>query len=156
MILKFFLNVSKKAQKERFLERLEKSEKNWKFSLADAQERNHWKAYMNAYQDGIRATASKEAPWYVVPADKKWFARLVVAGAIYDALAKLGLRYPEVGPEKKKELAAARAELLGETKTNGARSRTRARSAERPRPSPEREAAPAPQPSAPSTEEAGQ
>jgi PPK2 family polyphosphate:nucleotide phosphotransferase len=114
VILKFFLNVSKKAQKERFLERLERPEKNWKFSLADAKERGHWGDYMRAYQDAIRATASKHAPWYVVPADKKWFARLVVAGAIYDALAKLKLRYPEVGPEKKKELAAARAALLRE------------------------------------------
>jgi PPK2 family polyphosphate:nucleotide phosphotransferase len=121
VILKFFLNVSRKAQKERFLERLERPEKNWKFSLADAQERSHWKAYMNAYEDGIRATASRQAPWYIVPADKKWFARLVVAGAICDALAKLKLRYPEVGPEKRKELAAARAQLLGETKTAAAR-----------------------------------
>jgi PPK2 family polyphosphate:nucleotide phosphotransferase len=115
LILKFFLNVSKKAQKERFLERLERPEKNWKFSLADAQERKHWRAYMDAYQDAIGKTAAQHAPWYVVPADKKWFARLVVAGAIYEALAKLKLRYPEVGPEKKKELAAARAELMGET-----------------------------------------
>jgi len=117
VILKFFLNVSKKAQKERFLERLERPEKNWKFSLADAQERKHWRAYMDAYQDAIGETAAQHAPWYVVPADKKWFARLVVAGAIYEALAKLRLRYPEVGPEKKKELAAARAELMGETKS---------------------------------------
>jgi PPK2 family polyphosphate:nucleotide phosphotransferase len=117
VILKFFLNVSKKAQKERFLERLERPEKNWKFALADAQERKHWKAYMDAYQDAIGRTAAKHAPWYVVPADKKWFARVVVAGAIYDALGKLRLRYPEVGPEKKKELAAARAELIGEAKS---------------------------------------
>jgi PPK2 family polyphosphate:nucleotide phosphotransferase len=116
LILKFFLNVSRKEQKGRFLERLERPEKNWKFALADAQERKHWKDYMAAYQDVIRATARKHAPWYVVPADKKWFARLVVAGAIYDALAKLGLRYPVVGPDKKKELAAARVELLREKK----------------------------------------
>ena len=120
VILKFFLNVSKKAQKERFLERLERPEKNWKFSLADAKERGHWNDYQRAYQDLIRATASKEAPWFVVPADRKWFARLVVAGAIYDALEKLKLRYPEVGPEKKKELAAARAELLREGKAGKA------------------------------------
>ncbi|HKZ31733.1 MAG TPA: polyphosphate kinase 2 family protein [Vicinamibacteria bacterium] len=117
LIVKFFLNVSKKAQKERFLERLEEPEKHWKFSLADAQERKHWRAYMDAYQDAIAKTATKDAPWYVVPADKKWFARLVVAGAIYEALAKLKLRYPEVGPEKKKELAAARAALMGEAKS---------------------------------------
>ena len=116
LVLKFFLNVSRKEQKQRFLERLERPEKNWKFSIADAHERKHWKDYMEAYQDVIRATATKDAPWYIVPADKKWFARLVVAGAIYDALSKLGLRYPEVGPEKRKELAATRAELLGEGK----------------------------------------
>ncbi|HEY7924034.1 MAG TPA: polyphosphate kinase 2 family protein [Vicinamibacteria bacterium] len=116
VIVKFFLNVSRKEQKARFLERLERPEKNWKFSLADAHERKHWKDYQEAYEDVIRATATKYAPWYIVPADKKWFARLVVAGAIYDALARLGLRYPVVGPDKKKELAAARAELLGEGK----------------------------------------
>jgi len=114
LILKFFLNVSKKEQKRRFLERLELPEKNWKFSLADAKERGHWKDYMRAYEDAIRATATKHAPWYVVPADKKWFARVVVAGAIYDAISKLGLRYPEVGPDKKRELAAARTALLRE------------------------------------------
>jgi PPK2 family polyphosphate:nucleotide phosphotransferase len=116
VIVKFFLNVSRKEQKRRFLERLERPEKNWKFALADANERKHWKEYQEAYEDVIRATATKYAPWYIVPADKKWFARLVVAGAIYDALARLGLRYPVVGPDKKKELAAARTELLGEGK----------------------------------------
>jgi PPK2 family polyphosphate:nucleotide phosphotransferase len=105
VIVKFFLNVSRKEQKARFLERLERPEKNWKFSLADAHERRHWKDYQEAYE-----------PWYVVPADKKWFARLVVAGAIYDALARLGLRYPVVDQGKKKELAAARTELLNEGK----------------------------------------
>jgi PPK2 family polyphosphate:nucleotide phosphotransferase len=138
VILKFFLNASKKAQKERFLERLERPEKNWKFSLADAKERTYWKDYMRAYEDMIRATAAPHAPWYVVPADRKWFARLVVAGAIYDALARLDLRYPEVGPEKKRELAAARAELAGgATKKSRSRKRTRA---SRPKP-----AAPAPE-----------
>jgi len=130
VIVKFFLNVSRKEQKGRFLERLERPEKNWKFALADAHERKHWKDYMQAYQDLIRATATKHAPWYVVPADKKWFARLVVAGAIYDALARLGLRYPVVGAEKKKELAAARAQLLSEGKAgngkgNGKKKRDR-------------------------------
>jgi PPK2 family polyphosphate:nucleotide phosphotransferase len=114
VILKFFLNVSKKEQKRRFLERLEKPEKNWKFSLGDAKERGHWKDYMNAYEEVIQATATKHAPWYIVPADKKWFARVVVAGAVCGAIARLGLRYPEVGPDKKKELAAAREELLRE------------------------------------------
>jgi PPK2 family polyphosphate:nucleotide phosphotransferase len=119
IVLKFFLHVSNKAQKDRFLERLERPEKNWKFSMADAQERNHWKAYMKAYEAMIRGTAAKHAPWYVVPADNKWFARLVVAGAIYDALSQLGLAYPKVGPEKEKELRAARAALLRGAKEKG-------------------------------------
>ena len=108
VVLKFFLNVSRKEQKRRFLERLDLPEKNWKFSEADAKERQLWKAYMACYEDAIRATARPWAPWYVVPADNKWFTRLVVAGAIIDAMEGLGLRYPEVGDAKKKELAAAR------------------------------------------------
>jgi PPK2 family polyphosphate:nucleotide phosphotransferase len=116
VILKFFLNVSKEAQKERFLERLDRPEKNWKFSLADVRERGHWSSYMRAYEDMIRATAAPHAPWYVVPADKKWFSRLVVAAAIHDALDRLGLAYPEVGEEKKAELAAARSTLDGDGK----------------------------------------
>jgi PPK2 family polyphosphate:nucleotide phosphotransferase len=147
VILKFFLNVSKRAQKERFLERLERSEKNWKFSLADAQERSYWKAYMRAYEGAIGATASKDAPWYVVPADKKWFARLVVAGAIHDALGKLGLRYPDVGPEKKKELAAARAQLLHETRAKSAPRTTASRNSVPKKSRPKRAARPEPKPS---------
>jgi PPK2 family polyphosphate:nucleotide phosphotransferase len=113
LILKFFLHVSKKAQKERFLERLDRPEKNWKFSLADAQERGHWNAYQRAYEDMIRATAAPHAPWYVVPADKKWFTRLVVAAAVDEALDRLDIAYPKVDEAKKKELLAARAELDG-------------------------------------------
>jgi PPK2 family polyphosphate:nucleotide phosphotransferase len=113
LILKFFLHVSKKAQKERFLERLDRPEKNWKFSLADANERDHFGAYMRAYEDLIRATAAPHAPWYVVPADRKWFTRLLVAAAIHDALERLDLAYPKVDAEKKKELMAARAVLVG-------------------------------------------
>jgi PPK2 family polyphosphate:nucleotide phosphotransferase len=113
LILKFFLHVSKKAQKERFLERLDRPEKNWKFSLADAQERGHWNAYASAYEDMIRATAAPHAPWYVVPADKKWFTRLVVAAAVDEALDRLELAYPKVDEAKKKELVAARAALDG-------------------------------------------
>lgn len=113
LILKFFLNVSSKAQKERFLERLDRPEKNWKFSLADAKERGHWNAYQRAYQEMIRSTAAPHAPWYVVPADKKWFSRLVVAAAITEALDRLELAYPKVDEAKKKELAAARAALGG-------------------------------------------
>jgi PPK2 family polyphosphate:nucleotide phosphotransferase len=114
LILKFFLHVSSKEQKERFVERLDRPEKNWKFSLADAQEREHWKEYRTAYEDAIRNTAARHAPWYIVPADRKWFARLVVAAAIQDALGRLHLSFPKVGPDQKKELAAARAALLGQ------------------------------------------
>jgi PPK2 family polyphosphate:nucleotide phosphotransferase len=108
---KFFLNVSRAEQKRRFLARLDDPEKNWKFSLADSQERTHWDEYMKAYEEMIRATATPHAPWYVVPADNKWFTRLVVAAATVDALQRMNLAYPVVGPEKLKELAAARKEL---------------------------------------------
>ena len=114
LILKFFLHVSKKAQKERFLERLDRPEKNWKFSLADAKERGHWGAYQRAYEDMIRETAAPHAPWYVVPADKKWFTRLVVAAAVDESLERLKLAYPKVDEAKKKELLAARAALDGQ------------------------------------------
>jgi PPK2 family polyphosphate:nucleotide phosphotransferase len=113
VILKFFLHVSKEEQKERFLERLDRPEKNWKFSKADIRERAHWDAYQRAYHDVIRATAAPHAPWFVVPADRKWFSRLVVAAAIHDALERLDLAYPTVSDEQKKELAACRAELVG-------------------------------------------
>ena len=112
-IRKFFLHVSKKEQKRRFLERLENPEKNWKFSANDAKEREFWNDYMNAYEDMIRQTAAKDAPWYVVPADNKWFTRVVVAAAIIDALASLDLSYPKVGKEKLQELAEAKRVLLG-------------------------------------------
>ena len=114
VVRKFFLHVSKKEQKRRFLERLETPEKNWKFSASDMQERGHWDEYMEAYEDMIRNTATKEAPWYVVPADNKWFTRVVVAAAVIDTLASLDLKYPEVGPDKLKELAAAKRALLAE------------------------------------------
>jgi PPK2 family polyphosphate:nucleotide phosphotransferase len=116
LVLKFFLHVSKKAQGERFLERLDRPEKNWKFSLADAKERGYWGAYQRAYEDMIRATAAPHAPWYVVPADKKWFSRLVVAGAVIEAIERLGLAYPKVDEAKKKELQAARAALGGKAR----------------------------------------
>ena len=114
-VCKFFLHVSKKEQKRRFLERLDTPEKNWKFSGRDIQERGHWDAYMAAYEDMIRSTATKDAPWYVVPADNKWFTRVVVAAATIDALASLDVKYPAVGPEKLKELAAAKRALARET-----------------------------------------
>ena len=114
VILKFFLNVSRREQKKRFMERLDMPDKNWKFSEADAKERQHWKDYMAAYEDAIRATAKPWAPWYVIPADNKWFSRLVVAGAIIEAMDSLDLHYPAVDDAKKKELAAARKLLLSE------------------------------------------
>ncbi len=114
VIRKFFLHVSRKEQKKRFLERLETPEKHWKFSAADAKERRHWKDYMAAYEDMIRKTATDEAPWYVVPADKKWFTRIVVAAAVIDALGSLDLRYPQPSEKQLKELAVAKKELLAE------------------------------------------
>ena len=106
LVLKFFLNVSKEEQKKRFMERITNPDKNWKLSSADAAERQHWDDYMAAYEDMIRHTATEEAPWYVVPADNKWFTRLAVAGAIIDGLSSLDLHYPKVGQAKIKELAA--------------------------------------------------
>ncbi len=114
VILKFFLHVSKGEQKRRFLERLEKPEKNWKFSADDIKERAFWDDYMVAYEDMIRHTASPEAPWYVVPADNKWFTRIAVAAAVIETLDALNLRYPKVSKEKLKELAAARQVLIGD------------------------------------------
>jgi PPK2 family polyphosphate:nucleotide phosphotransferase len=114
IVRKFFLHVSKKEQKKRFLDRIEEPEKHWKFSANDIQERQHWKDYMEAYEDMIRNTATKEAPWYVVPADNKWFTRVVVAAEVIDALSSLGLHYPQVGKEKLKELAAAKKALIAE------------------------------------------
>jgi polyphosphate kinase 2 (PPK2 family) len=113
-ILKFFLNVSRREQKKRFMDRLDEPEKNWKFSASDVQERKFWGDYMHAFEEAIRATASKHAPWFVVPADNKWFTRLLVAAAIVDAVEDLGLAYPKVDPAKRKELAAARAALARE------------------------------------------
>jgi len=110
-ILKFFLHISKEEQKKRFLERIEEPEKNWKFSWSDVKEREHWDDYMDAYEDMIRNTATKAAPWYVVPADNKWFARIVVAAAVIDALDSLDLKYPKADGRKLKELAAAKRAL---------------------------------------------
>lgn len=108
IIRKFFLHVSKEEQKKRFLERINNPQKNWKFESADVKEREHWDKYMKAYEDMIRNTATKDSPWYVIPADNKWFTRLVVASTVTDALASLNLKYPEVGEEKLKELADAK------------------------------------------------
>jgi PPK2 family polyphosphate:nucleotide phosphotransferase len=111
VIRKFFLHVSKEEQRQRFLSRLREADKNWKFSMADAKERNCWDAYQEAYEDAIRHTASEYAPWYVVPADHKWFTRLVVSAAIVDALEELDLTYPVVDAHKREELKLVQAEL---------------------------------------------
>jgi PPK2 family polyphosphate:nucleotide phosphotransferase len=113
VIRKFFLHLSKKEQKRRFLDRLQQPEKNWKFSATDVRERERWDDYMRAYEDMIAQTATKHAPWYVIPADNKWFTRLVVAAAIVDTLEELNLSYPKLDPEKRKQLQAAAAMLEG-------------------------------------------
>src|SRR5207253_2020318 len=108
VVRKFFLNLSKKEQAKRFLARLDEPEKNWKFSAADVHEREYWNDYMDAYEDMVRNTATPAAPWYVVPADNKWFSRLVVASAMIDTLERLSLRYPKVDASRRKELDEAR------------------------------------------------
>jgi len=114
LILKFFLNVSKDEQKKRFLARLDDPDKNWKFSPNDAKERGFWDDYMKAYEETIRKTATDYAPWYVVPADNKWFSRLVVAAAVIDGLASIKLEYPKVDEQRLKELEAARVSLMAD------------------------------------------
>ena len=113
VILKFFLHVSKKEQQQRFLARIEDPAKNWKFSINDVHEREHWDEYMHAYEETIKHTAADHAPWYVVPADHKWFTRLVVASAIVETLNGLDLEYPSLSKEELKELDAAKQALLG-------------------------------------------
>jgi PPK2 family polyphosphate:nucleotide phosphotransferase len=112
IVIKFFLHISKKEQKRRFLERAEEPEKNWKFSGSDMTEREYWDEYMDAYEDMIRNTATKHSPWYVVPADNKWFTRVVVAAAIVDTLASLDLAYPQVDKARLEEIAGAKRALL--------------------------------------------
>ena len=114
IIRKFFLHVSRDEQKKRFLERLEQPEKNWKFAMGDITEREFFDDYMAAYEDTIRRTATEHAPWYVVPADHKWFTRAVVAEAIVETLESLDLRFPEVDAEQRKELAVIRDSLIGQ------------------------------------------
>ncbi|HMD07179.1 MAG TPA: polyphosphate kinase 2 family protein [Candidatus Acidoferrum sp.] len=114
VIRKFFLSISKKEQKKRFLERLEDSKKNWKFSMADVKERGFWNDYQEAYEEMIQNTAAKHAPWYVVPADNKWYTQLIVASAIIATLEELDLSFPDVDKEKKKELESVRESLLHE------------------------------------------
>jgi PPK2 family polyphosphate:nucleotide phosphotransferase len=112
VIRKFFLHISKQEQKKRFLERLEDPKKNWKFSMDDIKERKFWDDYQDAYQDVVQNTATKRAPWYVIPADNKWYARLVIASAIIEALNGLDLQFPDVDKQKKKELQEIREALL--------------------------------------------
>jgi len=112
VVRKFFLHVSKKEQKRRFLDRIDDPSKNWKFSSNDANERDYWDDYMKCYEEMIQGTATKEAPWYVVPADNKWFTRVVVASAVIETLASLDLAYPQVDDSKLKELSAAKKKLL--------------------------------------------
>ena len=114
VIRKFFLHVSKEEQRRRFLDRLQQPSKNWKFSIGDASERQHWDKYMDAYEDAIRHTATQDAPWFIVPADNKWFARLVVGAVIVEALEELKLEYPAVDARKREELRQAERELLRE------------------------------------------
>ena len=112
IVLKFFLHVSRDEQKKRFLERVEHPEKNWKFSANDIKERAHWDDYMKAYEETIRATATEDAPWFVVPADNKWFTRVVVSSAIIDSLAALDLKYQRLTAAQRAELATAKETLL--------------------------------------------
>ena len=114
IIRKFFLHVSREEQRRRFLERIDDPSKNWKFSAADVAERAHWDEYMEAYEDTIRATSSEHAPWIVVPADNKWYTRLVVGAAIVDALASVDLHYPALDEAAKAKLAECRARLMAE------------------------------------------
>ena len=114
IILKFFLHVSKKEQKKRFLERIDDPSKNWKFSLSDLKERGFWKDYQKAYEEALSATSTEYAPWFVIPADDKWFARLAIAAVIYRQFGKLNLSYPVVSEQQKEELQKAKLKLMSE------------------------------------------
>jgi polyphosphate kinase 2 (PPK2 family) len=111
-IVKFYLHLSKDEQRRRFLQRIDEPEKNWKFSLADVEERKFWKRYMSAFEECLSATSTREAPWYVVPADDKANARLIVSQIILDTLNRLEMTYPEVGAERSKELQSIREQLI--------------------------------------------
>jgi PPK2 family polyphosphate:nucleotide phosphotransferase len=123
VVRKFFLHISREEQRKRFLARLDEPEKNWKFAAGDVRERSHWNEYMRAYEQMIRHTATEYAPWFVVPADHKWFTRLVVAAVIVDALSSLRLHYPHVSPSRRRELTAARSALLRENGKDRGRER---------------------------------
>lgn len=113
-IIKFFLNVSREEQKKRFLKRIDSPDKNWKFSKDDVKERNFWNAYMNAYEEMIAGTASEDAPWYVVPADHKWYTRMIVSAAIINTLNSMDISFPKIDKEKEKELQESKQELESE------------------------------------------
>jgi PPK2 family polyphosphate:nucleotide phosphotransferase len=115
IILKFFLNVSKSVQRKRFLERIDSPEKNWKFSASDLQERFFWNDYMNAYEEVFNHTSTEFAPWYIVPADRKWFTRLIVADIICQKLQELNLQYPKISEEYKRKLSEAKKALEAES-----------------------------------------
>jgi len=119
VILKFFLHVSKKEQKKRFLQRIDDPSKNWKFSLSDLKERAFWDDYQRVYADVMRETSTEDAPWYIIPADDKWFARLAIASVIYREFGKLDLHYPVVSEAQKEELQKARLQLMGEEDKGG-------------------------------------
>ncbi|MBN2450046.1 MAG: polyphosphate kinase 2 family protein [Lentisphaeria bacterium] len=120
VMLKFCLNLSAEEQKQRFLARLDEPDKHWKFAPEDVREREYWERYRSAYEEMIRGTASSWAPWYVVPADHKWYTRLVVAAAVVSTLSSLDLKYPALDPERRKDLAAARAALEEQGEQGGA------------------------------------
>jgi PPK2 family polyphosphate:nucleotide phosphotransferase len=128
IILKFFLHVSKAEQKKRFIDRIDDKEKNWKFSLADASERQHWDKYMQAYSEMLSATSTEHAPWFVLPADDKWFTRLCLAAVIYFEFEKLGLSYPEVSKDHLAKLAAVKKELMAEDQPPAAAKKPRKKS----------------------------
>jgi PPK2 family polyphosphate:nucleotide phosphotransferase len=123
IILKFFLHVSKEEQKKRFLDRINDKEKNWKFSIADVEERKNWDAYMEAYEEMLSATSTEHAPWYVLPADDKWFTRLCLGAVIFFEFEKLGLSYPEVSKEQIEKLQEVKQKLLAEDEAGNSKKR---------------------------------
>jgi len=132
IVLKFFLNVSKEEQKRRFLQRVEEPDKNWKFSAADIRERAHWEEYMDAYEEMLNNTSTPSAPWYVIPADHKWFTRFAVVSAIHQTLDRLHLAYPKATREQKEELLTAKAEMEHEGgDTGGTKKRAKRKSKKR-------------------------
>jgi len=119
VIIKFFLHLSKGEQKERFLARIDDKDKNWKFSAADIYERDFWDDYMKAYEKAIKETATKKSPWYILPADKKWFTRIAISTIILDTLKRLDLKYPVLPKEEREKLEEAKKQLLGGEEMNG-------------------------------------